>query len=208
MRYHKDICYSLNNSLTHYGAQSIYGESIPLACAGIASKVSFIFFGVCIGISHGMQPIISFNYGAQKYNRVRESYLLACKIGAFISTTSFIVFQVFPRNIIGLFGNGSEEYFQFGIRYFRIYFFFTFWNFLQPITSNFFSSIGKPTRGMFLSLTRQIIFLLPLILILPLIGGIDGIIYAGPIADFMAGIVAITMVWKELRKPEYHISGS
>ena len=199
---------TMNKSLSYYGALSVYGAAIPLACVGIVSKVGMLFFSFIIGISQGLQPIISFNYGAQKYNRVRESYLLACKIGAFISTTSFIVFQVFPRNIIGLFGNGSEEYFQFGIRYFRIYFFFTFWNFLQPITSNFFSSIGKPTRGMFLSLTRQIIFLLPLILILPLIGGIDGIIYAGPIADFMAGIVAITMVWKELRKPKYHISGS
>ena len=198
---------TMNKSLSYYGALSVYGAAIPLACVGIVSKVGMLFFSFIIGISQGLQPIISFNYGAEKYDRVKSSYLLACKIGGLISIVSFIVFQVFPRNIIGLFGNGSEEYFQFGIRYFRIYFFFTFWNFLQPITSNFFSSIGKPTRGMFLSLTRQIIFLLPLILVLPLIGGIDGIIYAGPIADFMAGIVAITMVLKELRKPEYHISG-
>ena len=81
--------------------------------------------------------------------------------------------------------------------------FFTFLNFLQPISSNFFTAIGKPTRGMILSLTRQILFLLPLIIIFPLFVGIDGIMYAGPVADLMAAIVAITLGWKELRRPEY-----
>ena len=194
---------TLNKSLSYYGALSVYGASIPLACVGIISKVNQMFFSFIIGISQGLQPIISFNYGARKYDRVKSAYLLACKIGALISIGSFLVFQIFPRNIIELFGNGSEEYFQFGVRYFRIYFFFVFWNFLQPISSNFFSSIGKPTRGMFLSLTRQILFLLPLILVLPLIAGIDGIIFAGPIADGMAGVVAIIMIVKEFRREEF-----
>ena len=113
------------------------------------------------------------------------------------------MFQLIPRQIISLFGNGSEEYFAFAENYFRIFLFFTFLNFLQPITSNFFTAIGKPKGGIFLSLTRQIIFLLPLILILPLIIGIDGIMYAGPVADLMAGITAIAMVARELRKPAY-----
>ena len=81
--------------------------------------------------------------------------------------------------------------------------FFTFLNFLQPITSNFFTAIGKPKGGVFLSLTRQIIFLLPLILLLPIFMGIDGIMYAGPAADLMAGITAIAMVLHELGKPAY-----
>ncbi len=193
----------LNKSLSHYGALSSYGAAIPLACVGIISKVNQLFFSFIIGISQGLQPIISFNYGARKYDRVKSAYLRACSIGAIISSISFLVFQLFPRNIIALFGNGSEEYFQFAIRYFKIYLFFTFWNFCQPITSNFFTSIGKPTRGIFLSLTRQIIFLLPLIIILPLIVGIDGILFAGPIADGLAGIVAFIMIFLELRKPEY-----
>ncbi len=193
----------LNKSLSHYGALSAYGAAIPLACVGIISKVNQMFFSFIIGISQGLQPIVSFNYGARKYDRVKSAYLLACKIGFMIGVVSFLVFQIFPRNIIALFGNGSEEYFQFGIRYFRIYFFFVFWNFLQPITSNFFSSIGKPTRGMLLSLTRQIIFLLPLLLVLPMIAGIDGILFAGPIADGLAGVVALTMIFLELRRPEF-----
>lgn len=169
----------MNKSLAHYGALSSYGASIPLACVGIITKVNQLFFSFIIGISQGLQPIVSFNYGARKYLRVKEAYVKACTYAAGISITAFLVFQLFPRNIISLFGNGSEEYFQFAIRYFKVFLFFTFCNFCQPITGNFFTAIGKPTRGMFISLTRQILFLLPLIIILPLIIGIDGILYAG-----------------------------
>lgn len=193
----------MNKSLTHYGSLSAYGSAIPLACVGIITKVNQVFFSFIIGISQGLQPIVSFNYGAGKYKRVKTAYLRACAYGAALSVFAFFMFQIFPRNIISLFGNGSEEYYRFAIRYFRVFLFFTFWNFCQPITSNFFTAIGKPTRGIFLSLTRQILFLLPLIIVLPLIIGIDGILYAGPIADFLAGIVAFTMIFLELRKTQY-----
>ena len=93
------------------------------------------------------------------------------------------MFQFFPRQIISIFGDGSELYYQFAIRYSHVFLFFTFVNFMQPITSNFFTAIGKPKVGSFLALTRQILFLLPLILLFPLFLGIDGIMYAGPVAD-------------------------
>lgn len=109
------------------------------------------------------------------------------------------MFILIPRQIIGLFGSGSAEYYRFAVLYFRIFLFFTFINFIQPISSNFFTAIGKPYKGIFLSLTRQILFLLPLILILPLIMGIDGIMYAGPCADLVAGIVAGIMTYKEIK---------
>ena len=190
----------LNQSLTHYGALSIYGQSIPLACSGIITKVNMVFFSVIIGISQGMQPIASFNYGARNYSRVREVYLLAMRRGALVSLVSFGCFQLIPRQIIALFGSGSEEYFLFATEYFRIFLFFTFLNFVQPISANLFTSIGKPKKGIFLSLTRQLLFLLPLIVIFPLFLGIDGIMYAGPIADFVASAVAILMAYGELRR--------
>lgn len=193
----------MNKSLKYYGSLSVYGEAIPIACAGIITKVNQVFLAFVIGISQGLQPIVSFNYGAKKYRRVKQSYLLASLCGFILAVIAFVMFQLIPRQIISLFGNGSEEYFAFAENYFRIFLFFTFLNFLQPITSNFFTAIGKPKGGIFLSLTRQIIFLLPLILILPLIIGIDGIMYAGPVADLMAGITAIAMVARELRKPAY-----
>ena len=189
----------LNNSLKHYGAASVYGESIPIACAGIVMKVNQVVFSIVIGLGQGTQPIESFNYGAKKYSRVREAYRLAVLLGAAISIVSFILFQLCPRQIIGLFGEGTESYFKFGEKFFRIFLFFTWINCLQPITTTFFTSIGKPIKGVFLSLTRQIIFFLPCLIILPLIFDINGIIYTGPISDFLSAIVTIAMAAYEFR---------
>ncbi len=195
----------LNNSLGHYGSLSEYGESIPIACAGIIIKINQIMLSVVIGLGQGAQPIESFNYGAKQYPRVRQAYTLAITVGAAISVCCFAVFQIFPRQIISLFGQGSELYFDFGVKFFRIYLFFTWLNCAQPITTTFFTSIGKPLKGAFLSLTRQIIFFIPFLLILPVFFGIDGILYAGPCADLLAGIVTVVMVifeFKDIKRLE------
>lgn len=189
----------MNQSLKHYGSHSIYGENIPIACAGIITKVNMIFMSFVIGLSQGLQPIASFNYGAGKKGRVKEAYIKAISIGAVLAVIAFFMFQFFPRQIISIFGDGSELYYQFAIRYFHVFLFFTFVNFMQPITSNFFTAIGKPKVGSFLTLTRQILFLLPLILLFPLFLGIDGIMYAGPVADCLAAVVCFIMVYRELR---------
>lgn len=189
----------MNQSLKHYGSHSIYGENIPIACAGIITKVNMIFMSFVIGLSQGLQPIASFNYGAGKKGRVKEAYIKAISVGAVLAVIAFLMFQFFPRQIISIFGDGSELYYQFAIRYFHVFLFFTFVNFMQPITSNFFTAIGKPKVGSFLALTRQILFLLPLILLFPLFLGIDGIMYAGPVADCLAAVVCFIMVYRELR---------
>ena len=196
----------LNNSLKYYGSQSIYGENIPIAVVGVITKVNIIYFSFCIGLSQALQPIASFNYGAKNFKRTKEAYIKATMAGSVISIIAWIVFRTFPRQLTSIFGQGSAEYFDFAIKYFRIYLFFTFVNNVQPLTSNFFSSIGKPIKGLFLSLTRQIIFLLPMILVLPLMMGIDGIMYAGPIADGLAFVVAVCFVIYELRRPEYRMT--
>lgn len=190
----------LNNTLRHYGSQSVYGGDIPLAVAGIVMKVNMVFLSVVIGLSQGAQPILSFNYGAGKYRRVKEAYLKAAGAASIVAVLGVICFQVFPRQIISLFGTGDELYYQFAVKFFRIFLFCTFFNGLQPVTSNFFTSIGKASRGIFLSMTRQIIFLVPLIIIFPLFMGIDGVMFAGPIADAAAGITAIILVTREFRK--------
>ncbi len=190
----------LNNSLKYYGARSVYGESVPLACAGIISKVAMLYFSVVIGLAQGLQPIAGYNYGAKKYDRVKQVYGLTVRCALLISTLAFVLFQLFPRQIISVFGDGSEEYFLFAVRYIRIFLFATFLNGIQPVTSTFFTAIGKPVKGIFLSMTRQILFLLPLIVVFPLFLGIDGIMYAGPIADLAAGAAAIGMIAAEMRQ--------
>ena len=163
-------------------------------------KVNQIFFSIIIGIAQGTQPIESFNYGAKNYKRVKKAYYLASIAGGMISVSSFFLFQFAPGWLLGLFGEGSPEYFEFGIKTFRVMLFFTWLNFLQPITSTFFTSIGKSIKGVFLSMTRQIIFLLPLILLLPRFWGIEGILLSGPVADLLAAIAAVWMVFVEFKK--------
>ena len=110
-----------------------------------------------------------------------------------------VIYQLFPRQIIGIFGSESEAYFRFAEKFFRIFLFCTFINGLQPITANFFTAIGKANRGIFLSLTRQVIFLLPLMIILPIFFGIEGVMFSAPIADGFAAVCAITFAVKELK---------
>ena len=191
------IC--MNNLLKHYGSLSQYGEAIPIACAGIVMKVGQLYFSIVIGLSQGSQPIESFNYGARQYKRVKAAYRYAVIAGGTVSVIAFVIFQLFPHQLLALFGNGSKEYFEFGSFYFRIFMLMAWANFMQPISSTFFTSIGKANKGTFLSLTRQIIFLLPLRFFLPTICGIKGILYAAPIADGMAFVTAVVMVWSEMR---------
>ena len=190
----------LNNILRYYGAASIYGSDIPIACVGVISKVNQVFMAICIGISQGCQPIWGFNYGAEKYSRVRQTYRYSVTACTVIATGFFLCFQLFPHQIVGIFGTGSDMYFQFAERYLKIYMFMTFANGIQPMSSGFFTSIGKAKLGVVMSLTRQVIFLLPLIVLFPLFMGIDGVMYAGPIADAAAFALAIIFARRELMK--------
>ena len=195
---------TMNNILRYYGAASSYGADIPLACVGVVSKVNMVFMAICIGISQGCQPIWGYNYGAGHFDRVRKAYWIAFRASLLIGITFFLCFQFFPEQLVGLFGEGSEEYFRFATRYFRIFMFMTFVNGIQPMSTGFFTSIGRAKLGIVVSLTRQVIFLLPLIAIFPIFMGIDGVMYAGPIADGAAAMVAIGFAVKELKKMKSH----
>lgn len=188
----------LNNSLIYYGAQSIYGSEIPLASSGIVMKTNAILLSVIIGISQGSQPIISFNYGAKNYDRVKGIYKLAISYSLVVSLIGFIAFQFFPKQVISLFGTGDQLYFEFAVKFMRIFLFMFLINGIQLISANFFAAIGKAIKGVFLSLCRQVLFLIPLILILPVFFGIDGILFAAPIADGLAFLVTVLLIKKEL----------
>ena len=191
---------TMNNTLRYYGSLSVYGAEIPLACVGVIAKVNMVFMAICIGLAQGCQPIWGFNYGAGDFERVKATYKRAMQIALAVGIICFICFQIFPRQIVSIFGNGSEEYFRFAQRYFRIYMFMTFVNGIHPVCSQFFTAIGKATLGAIVSLTRQILFLLPLIIVFPIFMGIDGVMYAGPIADGTAAVVAIALARREIKK--------
>lgn len=191
---------TMNNVLSYYGALSIYGGNIPLAVSGIIAKINMLIMAFIIGSGQGSQPIIGFNYGAKNYDRVIETYKLTVSITTIVALISFLIFQIFPRQVVSIFGDGSELYFQFAERYMRVYMALMIVNGIQPVSGTFFTSIGKAFKGAFIAMTRQLLFLLPLIIILPRVFGIDGIMYAGPIADGIALIVTIIFVSLEIKK--------
>ena len=192
----------MNNSLTYYGLLSIYGEDIPLAAFGVVMKVNSIFISFFVGVNQGTQPILGYNYGAKKYDRVKETYKKSLFINLCVALVSLITFQVFPKFIISIFGNGEETelYFEFAIKAMRIFLSMIIAVGIQFISSNFFASIGQPLKGLALSFSRQILFIIPLMLILPLFMGIDGIMFAGPIADLLACNIAVIFIILEFNK--------
>lgn len=189
----------MNNVMTHYGAMSKYGPDIPLAAVGIASKLYIVLIGFNIGLAQGGQPIIGYNYGAKIYRRVKDTYLTTIKISVIYSTIFFLIVEIWPQIFVNIFGKGNDLYMEFTIILVRITLIMTALNGLQPITANFYTSIGKARLGIFVSLTRQVLFYLPLIIVLPKFFGILGALYATPIADFIAFVLAMYFVVREFK---------
>ena len=191
---------SFNHSLIFYGAQSIYGSNIPLTAFGIMMKINGIVFGFFIGISQGSQPIYSFNYGAAKYDRVKAVYKQAAKICLIIGLIATIAYELFPRQLMGMFGTGTELYFQYAVWIMRVFLCMTIFAGVQLISSNFFAAIAMPWKGVILSMCRQIIFMLPVLYILPKIFGLNGLGYCGPIVDLLSFVVCILLVRREFKR--------
>ncbi len=189
-----------NNTLRHYGAATIYGSDIPLAIAGILAKLNSIVVAFVVGLALGCQPIWSFNMGAKQYDRVKDTYRFGLKRNLMISMTAFVLLQLFPRQIIGIFGGGSELYFEFGVRYIRIFMLMIGLFGVQPLTINYFTSTGNVKNGLLLTISRHGLFLLPLLLILPPFMGLDGALIAGPIADILAFALALLLARGSFRK--------
>ena len=190
----------LNNALATYGAMSVYGADIPLAVSGVAQKTSMIMVSFAVGIAQGCQPIWGFNLGAKKYDRVKGAYWRAFAAAFAIGVIFFGALQTFPREIISIFGTGSDLYFEFAEKYLKIYMMLVFFQNIQPITINYFSATGNHRQGLLVSLSRQGLFLIPLLIVLPKFMGINGILAASPISDAMAFVLSVSMVLVSFRK--------
>lgn len=193
---------ALNNTLRVYGEQSVYGADTPIAVAGIVTKINVIFIALIIGLINGAQPICSYNYGAEKYSRVRKTVKLFMTAAVIISTVAWAAFEIFPEQMISLFGDAGDDplYLEYAVKFMRVYLFFVFLNGVQICSATFFPSVGKAAKGAILSFAKQIVFLIPLILILPLFFGLDGVMYAQPICDLLSFTMAIVFLTDEFRK--------
>ncbi len=190
----------MNNTLTHYGMQSVYGSEIPLAVSGVVAKVNSILGAFSVGIAQGCQPIHGFNKGAGNYARLKKTYKMAFAGSIGFSVLAFLAFQLFPRQITSVFGVGNELYFEFAEKYLRIFMMMVCIYAIQPLTVNYFTAIGDAKRGIILSVSRQGLFLLPMLIVLPRFLGLNGVLYAGPIADTLAGILSVTLIVLNFKK--------
>ena len=180
-----------NVQLAKFGALSKYGADIPIAIIGIESKVFTVVINLVVGIALGCQPIISFNMGAKKHDRVKELYRKIMSSTLIIGLLFTLLFQLAPRFVISLFGSPSSDvYWEFGENTFRIFLSLISISCVIKMNSIFFQAVGKPVHAVIASMIRDIVCFVPLILILPsALSSIDGVLYAAPISDLIAMVV-------------------
>jgi len=176
-----------------------YGGDLAVGAYGIINRIAFLFMMVVIGFNQGMQPIAGYNFGARQYNRVNHVLKLTIILATSVVTAGFIIGELFPRTVASIFTR-EKELIEIVVPGMRIIFMvFPIVGF-QMVTSNFFQSIGMPGKAIFMSLSRQVIFLLPFLLILPHIYGVNGVWLSMPASDFMASMVAAYLLVKQYRK--------
>ncbi len=190
----------INYYLVNCGMNSEYGADIPLAAFGIVMKFNTILISIVTGIGTGAQPIVGYNYGRADYKRVKKTLGIAVKSATLFAVIFFVVFQVFPGILTAMFGNQGELYTEFSIMSFRIFTLLCFLNGFQTVAAIFFQSIGKTVLSGAISLSRQIVFLIPAIMILCNYMGIKGVLWAGPVADGLAFIFAFVLILMEIKK--------
>lgn len=176
----------------------IYGGDIAVSGMGVINSLQTILLLPIIGINQGVQPIVSFNFGARKYTRVKTAVKLAIIAATGIVLIGFTVTRLFPEQMIALF-NSEPELLKFG-SYALIHWFLCLPVIgFQIIASNFFQAIGRPKSAMFLTLTRQVIFLIPALIVFPRFWGINGLLHAAPFADFFSALLTATWFYHGIK---------
>lgn len=177
----------------------IYGGDLAIGAMATISAIAMMFLMPIFGINQGSQPIIGYNYGAKKYDRAKKTYLISTAVSIIILLIGFLVIEIFPRTIIGLF-NKDEELMKIAVVGLRTYLG------MMPIAaisitgSNYFQSIGSVKKAMILSLLRQIILLIPLLIILPKSLELIGVWLAQPVADLLAASTTVVFIVIEFKK--------
>ena len=187
-----------NNMLRKYGALSAYGASEALAAAGVVTKINNLFYMTIIGCGTGGSPIMSFNYGAKKYRRVMATYFRILTYALTVGAVETACFWLFPDALLRLFGSGADGYRVFALRFMHIFFLLLVLAGIPPASMHVMTAVGKAKRGILISLSKQFA-LTVLLLCLPLLWGIDGVLYAGPIADLLAAGASFLVLRPEFR---------
>lgn len=196
---------AMNNTIVHYGAMTKFGPDIPLTSIGIVMKVFAIVNSVTVGVAIGIQPIVGYNFGAGKLDRVRELYKKMLITELLIGLVSLICFECFPTQIVSIFGKGNALYEEFAALTMRVYLSGIIAYCLQKGCSLFMLALGKPMLSSLLTMLREIVLHIPLILFMPMAFGLNGVLISAPASDigsFIAAIIIATVVMKRLQKLE------
>lgn len=183
----------VNNSLQHYGGDMAIGAY------GIINRLLVLYVMIVLGLTMGMQPIVGYNFGAQKYDRVKTTLRLSIIVGVCITSSGFIICELFPHAVSAIF-TSDEQLIDMASRGVRIAVAMFPFVGAQIVIGNFFQSIGKAKISIFLSLTRQLLYLLPGLLIFPHYLGLDGIWACMPVSDFFAFITAVVALLIYVKK--------
>lgn len=175
-----------------------YGGDLSVGAYGIVNRYVFLFMMIVMGFTQGMQPIAGYNYGARQFDRVKEVLMRTIKWAMLIMTTSFVVGQLIPRTVVSAFTSDPDliDKAAHGVRIIVLAFPVIG---INLVTSNFFQSIGKPKRSIFLSLSRQLIFLTPLLYLLPMFMGEKGVWWSFAISDIISTVVACLLLYQFLK---------
>lgn len=192
---------AVNNTLKVTGEVSRFGPDIPVSAMGVVMKVSQIMTSIVLGLASGILPVISYNYGSGKLDRVKKLYQSAVGIGSIVMIAAWLILEIFPNQIVRIFGEQNELYMEFAHTCMRTYMLASFTVGISIVTGIFFQAIDKPIQSTVLSLLRQIVILVPAVLLLGATGNVLNVLWAGPISDAgacIASVVALAMYWKKI----------
>ena len=182
-----------------------YGGDLGISAMGIVNSLQTLLIMPVIGINQGVLPIISFNFGARKFDRVKEAAKLGILAASALVLVGYLATRLFPVQMVSLF-NREPELLRLGSFALKRWFMLTPLVGFQIIGANFFQAIGRPRSAMFLTLSRQVIFLIPAILIFPLMWGLEGILFAAPFADLISTVVTAFFLYFGMKNLEKNAS--
>jgi putative MATE family efflux protein len=178
---------------------SAYGGDIAVSAMSAVSSIAMLFLMPVFGINQGVQPIIGYNYGARKFDRVKEALKQAIIAATVVVTLGFVITRLFPEQMIAVFNTKDEALIAFGSHALKIFLICMPIIGFQVVSSNYFQAVGKPLQSALLSLSRQVLLLIPAILILPRFFGLEGLLYAGPFSDLMSSLITGAFLYFELK---------
>ena len=201
---------AINNMIRKYGAlDPVFGQEqyaqIPMAVVGIVMKFFQIVISIVVGMAAGCIPIVGFNMGAEKKDRVRELFTRLLTAEAIVGVVALIIVELFPQQLINIFGAANESmyYTEFAIRAFRIYLCMMIFACVNKACFIFLQAMGKAVESTVLSMIREIVFGVGFALLLPLRFGLDGVLYSMPLSDILTFVIAVYLIiktYKELNR--------